>query len=41
MINRYFEIEKDWATVYKKNWEWIINNLEHLGHQTANLNSST
>lgn len=37
MINRYFEIEKDWATVYKKNWEWIINNLEHLGPSNCKL----
>lgn len=27
MINRYFEIEKEWAGQYRKNWEWIINNL--------------
>lgn len=31
MINRYFEIEKDWAGVYKRNWEWIVNNLEKIG----------
>ena len=30
MINRYFETEKEWAEVYKRNWEWIINNLENL-----------
>ncbi len=27
MINRYFEIEKEWAIKYKDNWDWIINNL--------------
>lgn len=27
MINRYFEIEKDWAYNYKRNWEWIVGNL--------------
>jgi len=27
MINRYFEIEKEWASEYRKNWEWIIDNL--------------
>ena len=27
MINRYFEIEKDWAYNYKCNWEWIVGNL--------------
>lgn len=37
MINRYFEIEKDWATVYKQNWEWIINNLENLGPSNCKL----
>lgn len=28
MINRYFEIEKEWALKYKENWDWIINNLD-------------
>ena len=28
MINRYFEIDKDWAHKYKDNWVWIINNLD-------------
>lgn len=37
MINRYFEIEKEWATVYKQNWEWIINNLENLGPSNCKL----
>lgn len=37
MINRYFEIEKEWATVYRKNWEWIINNLENLGPSNCKL----
>ena len=27
MINRYFEIEKEWAYNYKQNWNWIIENL--------------
>lgn len=27
MINRYFEIEKEWAHNYKQNWDWIIGNL--------------
>lgn len=31
MINRYFEIEKNWAEVYKRNWEWIVDNLEKIG----------
>lgn len=37
MINRYFEIEKEWATLYRKNWEWIINNLENLGPSNCKL----
>lgn len=31
LINRYFQIEKDWAFNEKKNWEWLIENLEQLG----------
>ena len=27
MINRYFEIEKEWAYKYRENWDWIIDNL--------------
>lgn len=38
MINRYFEIEKDWAAIYKRNWEWIITNLEQLGPANCILN---
>ncbi|MDD3417847.1 MAG: AAA family ATPase [Lachnospiraceae bacterium] len=30
MINRYFEIEKDWAMKYKENWNWIINNMKNI-----------
>lgn len=37
MINRYFEIEKDWAAVYKRNWEWIIENLNNLGPENCKL----
>lgn len=37
MINRYFEIDKEWATIYKQNWEWIINNLENLGPSNCKL----
>ena len=38
MINRYFAIEKDWAAIYKRNWEWIISNLEHLGPSNCVIN---
>ena len=37
MINRYFEIEKDWAAVYKRNWEWIIENLKNLAPENSKL----
>lgn len=37
MINRYFEKDKDWAVLYKKNWEWIINNLTNLGPENCKL----
>lgn len=37
MINRYFEIEKDWAIIYKRNWDWIINNLGNLGPANCSL----
>lgn len=30
MINRYFEIEKDWAIKFKENWNWILNNLKYV-----------
>ena len=30
MVNRYFQIEKDWADIEKKNWEVVINNLPQL-----------
>lgn len=30
MINRYFQIDKDWAIIEKKNWEWLISNLNNL-----------
>ena len=37
MINHYFEIDKDWALVYRRNWEWIISNLSNLGPTNCNL----
>ncbi|MED9688699.1 AAA family ATPase [Escherichia marmotae] len=30
MINRYFIIEKDWAIEEKKNWDYIISNLDFI-----------
>lgn len=37
MINRYFELEKGWAHVYKRNWEWIIQNLNTLSPSNCDL----
>ena len=37
MINRYFQIEKDWAIIYKRNWDWIISNLENIGPSNCRL----
>ena len=37
MINRYFEIDKDWAANYKRNWEWIVDSLEKLGPTNCKL----
>lgn len=30
MINRYFQIEKEWANKYKENWDWIIDNMKNM-----------
>lgn len=30
MVNRYFQIDKDWADIERKNWDTIINNLSRL-----------
>lgn len=30
MVNRYFQIDKDWAEIERSNWEAIINNLSKL-----------
>lgn len=37
MINRYFEIEKSWAHKYKRNWEWLIGNLNRLAPSNVAL----
>lgn len=30
MINRYFQIDKEWAYIEKQNWDWLIDNLNQL-----------
>lgn len=37
LINRYFEKDKDWADIYKRNWDWIIENLKNLAPENCNL----
>lgn len=37
LINRYFQIDKSWATNEKKNWEWLFSNLEQLGPKGSGL----
>jgi len=37
MINRYFQIDKEWAGVYKKNWHWVISNLNKLAPTNCSL----
>lgn len=31
LINRYFIIEKNWAEFEKKNWAWLLKNIEYIG----------
>lgn len=37
MINRYFQIDKAWAAAYKRNWDWIISNLNALSPENCGL----
>ena len=37
MINRYFQIDKNWAYVYKRNWEWLMSNLNQLAPSNVEL----
>ncbi|WP_282115938.1 AAA family ATPase [Cellulophaga baltica] len=37
LINRYFQIEKDWAVNEKKNWEWLTMHLEQLAPKNSNF----
>ncbi|MGB6128683.1 MAG: AAA family ATPase [Psychrilyobacter sp.] len=30
MINRYFQIEKEWAKIEKENWDWLITNFNEI-----------
>lgn len=37
MINRYFQIDKEWAKIEKKNWEWLISNLNDISPLNINF----
>ena len=37
LINRYFQIDKDWAIIEKTNWEWLLKNLYLLSPTDAKL----
>lgn len=37
MINRYFQIDKEWAKAYKKNWQWVIDNINKLSPSNCEL----
>lgn len=30
LINRYFIIDKEWASIEKENWNWLIANMEYI-----------
>jgi len=32
MINRYFQIDKDWAISEKDNWNWLLSNFNNISH---------
>lgn len=38
LINRYFQIEKEWAINEKQNWIWLLENIEQLGPSDSNFN---
>lgn len=38
LINRYFQIEKDWAIYEKKNWEWLLSNFKIIGPTNSSFN---
>ena len=40
LINRYFQIDKDWAVNERKNWEWLLENLSNVGPKGSALQFS-
>lgn len=37
IINRYFQTEKDCATIYKQNWNWLITKLPEISPSNCTL----
>lgn len=37
LINRYYQTDKDWATILKRNWDWILQNLNVIGPANCSL----
>lgn len=37
MINRHFIRNESWATKEKTNWEWLTQNMNHIGPKDSNL----
>lgn len=37
LINRYYQIDKEWAGVYKRNWDWILHNLNTIGPSNCSI----
>ncbi len=38
MINRYFQIEKDWAEIERKNWKWLMTNMFKIAPEGTQFN---
>lgn len=37
LINRYFQIDKDWAVNERANWDWLLENLNKIGPKGSDL----
>ena len=38
MINRYFTLEKEWAKVQRRNWDWLIENFSKIAPKGFSFN---
>ena len=37
MINRYYNIEKEWAEIERVNWNWLLNNFKEIGPKNSDF----